>query len=298
MARQTIDISDRNYYQSIVVNGEVVKRGSRSDKRLSMIPWDKRFSGKTVLDIGSNNGMFSLKAAESGAKKVLGIDWNSGVLLSRRLAKEAGLNNVLFHRIDLNRPDFYTRITDDFDIIFFCAMLRHVKDKPKMLEWIDIHCRERFIFETNLHQQPDKVLDYYKKHMAFKSYEPLGKSGDVNENDYYLFQASRGGYERGAPENKIPITWMPKEIITIGMGNVEGSKRKRGEAGYKRLRNDIDLLKKNIILNGLREPIWVVPNKKSPGCYTVKQGGHRLLALKELDEYFDIPVRIIGGKDG
>jgi len=299
MARQTIDISDRNYYQSIVVNGEVVKRGSRSDKRLSMIPWDKWFSGRTVLDIGCNNGMFSLRAAESGAKRVLGVDWNSGVLLARRLAKSAGLNNVSFIRIDLNRPDFYNRINDDFDIIFFCAMLRHIKDKPKMLEWIDIHCRERFIFETNLHQMPIKVLPVYKKYTAFKKFHLLGKSGDANKDDYHLFQANRIGQERGALENKIPITWMPKENVIGGINTVGEAKRKYGKDTHKRLRGNIDKIKEHILVNGLREPIWVVPHKKRPeGYYTVKQGGHRLLALKELDEYFDIPVRIIGGNGG
>jgi len=293
MARQTIDISDRNYYQSIVANGEVIKKGGRSDKRLGMIKWDEWFPGRTVLDIGSNNGMFSLKAAESGARKVLGVDWNSGILLSRRLAKEAGLNNVSFYRIDLNRPDFYNRITDDFDIIFFCAMLRHIKDKPKMLEWIDIHCRERLIFETNLHQQPDKVLSYYKKHTAFKGYKFLGRSGDANEDDYHLFQANRNGQELGAPENKIPITWVPKENITVHVGSVDAAREMRGETTYKRLRNAVNKLKENIIINGLREPVWVVPNVKRQGYYKVKQGGHRFLALCELDEYFDIPVRII-----
>ncbi len=287
-----IDISNRNYYQTVVLGGEVIKAGARSDKRLEMIKWDKWFQGRTVLDIGCNNGMLSLKAAESGAKKVVGVDWNPSVLLARRLAKEAGLNNVSFHQIDLNRPDFYNRINDDFDVIFFCAMLNHIKDKPKMLEWIDLRCRERLIMETNLHNSPEKVLPFYKKHTAFKNFKILGESGDANKDDYHLFCASRNAYERGAVENRLPITWVPKENVTVGIGTVENAKKK-GEDVYKILRDAIDELKENILVNGIREPIWVVPNRIRPEHYKVKQGGHRLLALKELDEYFDIPVRII-----
>jgi len=288
-----IDMTGRNYYQTVVLGSEVIKEGARTNKRLGMIPWNEWFKGKTVLDIGSNNGMFSLKAAESGAKKVVGVDWNTGVLLSRRLAKEAGLNNVTFCRIDLNRSDFYTRMTDDFDVIFFCAMLRHIKDKPKMLEWIDIHCRERLIFETNLHEPPTKILPFYKKHTSFQGYDFLGKSGDVGqEDDYHLYYACRNNHERGALENKIPITWVPKENVFVYIGTVENAKKK-GQDAYERLRNAIDKLKENIIVNGLREPMWVVPDQTRAGHYKIKQGGHRLLALKELDEYFDIPVRII-----
>lgn len=289
--KSKIDISDRNYYQTVVVGGKVIKKGnSRSEKRLTMIPWAKWFPGRTVLDIGSNNGMLSLKAAESGAKSVLGIDLNTGILLSRKAVEVVGYDNIEFYRLDLNRPDFYNHITQDFDIIFFCAMLNHIKDKPRMLEWIDTHCRERLIFETNLHKPPDKVLDFCKKHMAFSKFYPLGKSGDKDPNDYHLFHAVRNKHEMRAPENQIPVTFVPKESIRLGLATVDAAKV-RGEKTYKGIRRRVDALKANILANGIREPIWVV--KRGPNAYRIKQGGHRLLALKEMDEYYDVPVRVI-----
>ena len=54
----------------------IIKRdwnATRSDDRLKLIDWGK-FTGKTVLDLGCNNGIFCFRAKMVGAKRVVGVD--------------------------------------------------------------------------------------------------------------------------------------------------------------------------------------------------------------------------------
>ena len=86
------------------------------------------FTGKTVLDIGCNNGAFCRYAAEHGAKRVVGVD-HKFIKGNRQLFNWLGLWNVDFIQITL--PKGWRRIREksgikSFDVVFCLSVAGHV----------------------------------------------------------------------------------------------------------------------------------------------------------------------------
>ena len=71
---------DWSSYQGIFINGKRLKVGrGRFLKRTTM--WNPSdFKGKTVLDLGCNNGMLAIEAKKCGASRVVGVDKHIAVL--------------------------------------------------------------------------------------------------------------------------------------------------------------------------------------------------------------------------
>jgi ribosomal protein L11 methyltransferase len=64
------------------------------------------FSGKTVFDLGCNLGYYSFYAARRGAKKVVGIDFDTAVIEGCHiLKKHYGVDNTTFIRADFLEED-------------------------------------------------------------------------------------------------------------------------------------------------------------------------------------------------
>lgn len=64
------------------------------------------FGGKTVVDVGCNFGHYSFLAARLGAKKVVGIDINEGIIRGCEILRaHYGLSNVQFHAADFTKSD-------------------------------------------------------------------------------------------------------------------------------------------------------------------------------------------------
>lgn len=80
----------------------------------------KRFEGRTVLDIGFNDGFYSFYAEEHGAKKVVGleIDFRETAKLAHRLKN----STVEFYEKDMF--EFHTE--EGFDIVLYLGVYYHV----------------------------------------------------------------------------------------------------------------------------------------------------------------------------
>jgi len=280
-----MDTSNRDAYQKVYLKGDAVTGGARTDKRIKMIPW-KLIENKTILDLGCNNGMLSIEAAKRGALSVLGVERSKAALMARETIVHEKLENIQIWQIDIESSEFINFTTTNFNIIFFCAMLNHMKKKQRMLEWIDLHCNEYLIYETNFENKVEKHKNFILENTSFTSCKFLGMSGDRKPEDYNLFLFSRNEHEKGDINKNKPIIFIPIEKIKLGVSSVNDFKGKK----YDGERIKVDKLKESIIRNGLREPLWVI---KVKDFFRIKEGGHRFLAMKELD-YKDVAVRIIG----
>ncbi len=89
--------------------------------RTGFSPEDLR--GQTVLDAGCGMGRYLRIAAESGARRVVGVDLSLAVLAARELT--ADLPNVSVVRGDLLRPPF---TPGSFDRIYSLGVLDHTPD--------------------------------------------------------------------------------------------------------------------------------------------------------------------------
>tara|TARA_B100000579_G_C22681408_1_gene780481 strand:+ start:205 stop:924 length:720 start_codon:yes stop_codon:yes gene_type:complete len=102
--------------------GDLLTKGAwnktHQDKIASCIPPD--LQGKTVLDIGFNDGYFSFLSEERGAKKVTGVEINY-----RETAK-------LAHKLKQSKVEFYEksmldfRTDEGFDVVLYLGVYYHV----------------------------------------------------------------------------------------------------------------------------------------------------------------------------
>jgi 23S rRNA (cytosine1962-C5)-methyltransferase len=69
------------------------------DNRLAVAPLAR---GRRVLDAFCYSGGFGLRAAQAGAREVIGLDGSEAALnLARQNAQHNGLENIAFHRVDV-----------------------------------------------------------------------------------------------------------------------------------------------------------------------------------------------------
>ena len=80
-------------------------------KRLAMLS-SGLFAGKTVLDIGCNNGYFVREALKRGAKRAVGVDVSDCITGARELAKQEGVN-----------AEFWQTSADSKEFRRFCPSL-------------------------------------------------------------------------------------------------------------------------------------------------------------------------------
>jgi 2-polyprenyl-3-methyl-5-hydroxy-6-metoxy-1,4-benzoquinol methylase len=89
------------------------------------------FQGKSVLDVGCNEGFFSFEAARGGAARVLGIDRNPE-FISRAKARHATLRmegNLAFDCLTWDAlPD------EKFDVILLLSALHYADDQSAMIQ--------------------------------------------------------------------------------------------------------------------------------------------------------------------
>ncbi len=95
------------------------------------------FTGKSVLDVGCNEGYFCFKAAEQGAVRVLGLDQNSGFIEAARTRLQQsryseGLVEFL-HQSWNHLPD------EKFDMIFLLSALHYASDQAALIQSLTDH---------------------------------------------------------------------------------------------------------------------------------------------------------------
>ncbi len=82
--------------------------------------------GKSVLDIGANDGFFSIAAGKAGARRVTGVnsaDWSTW---PHNLQHASKTWNV---PVEIVSADFrYHEFPEPFDVIFFLGVLYHLQD--------------------------------------------------------------------------------------------------------------------------------------------------------------------------
>lgn len=109
------------------------------------------FTGKGVLDVGSNCGYWSLEYARMGSFYTHLIEGREKAIQQGKLLwKDAGFESCWFHYEDVMKVD-YSLFNVDFTI---CAgILYHVKEWELLLERINTCTREGILIETAVAEQ-------------------------------------------------------------------------------------------------------------------------------------------------
>ena len=121
-------IAKYHWYQSIELGEGIVtpgETGASSQNKLAMMNLPMDLSGKTVLDIGCNEGFFSFEAERRGAAKVVAIDKGKDAREKFNLVHGILQSSVEFLELDLTeiKPSRFGR----YDLVFFLAVLHHLR---------------------------------------------------------------------------------------------------------------------------------------------------------------------------
>src|SRR5438445_1729262 len=115
------------WYQRIRLTDEVYTPGSvESEKRLRRIQLPQDLRGKSVLDIGCNEGFFAFEAERRGAAYVLAIDSDVAARKKFYVVKHLLKSNVEF--LLLSVSDLHERTIGRFDVTLFLSVFHHLKD--------------------------------------------------------------------------------------------------------------------------------------------------------------------------
>jgi 2-polyprenyl-3-methyl-5-hydroxy-6-metoxy-1,4-benzoquinol methylase len=129
-------------YQRIELPYGLVTDGAdRSSTANAILP--VRLDGKSVLDLGCNNGYFCFEAAKRGATRVLGLDVDPEMIRKNRLLAEVLGHNVQFDVVNLDRQ----RLAERFDYVLCLNVLHHLRYPLYVLDNLSEIVRERLVLE-------------------------------------------------------------------------------------------------------------------------------------------------------
>lgn len=136
-------------YHTLKINDTIVKGQRNPAQRFEGVNFD--FNGKTVLDIGSNQGGM-LYEVQDKIKKGVGVDFDYRLVnVSNRISQYNGYNNLSFYVFDADSENF--NLLNDFsdqkyDVVFLLAVCMWIKSWKDLIKWVyenSNYC----LFETN-----------------------------------------------------------------------------------------------------------------------------------------------------
>jgi len=121
-------VAQHHWYQSIPLGEGLITPGETGDatqRKLAMMNLPEDLTGKSVLDIGCNEGFFSFEAERRGASRVLAVDKGEDARAKFALVKKILGSGVEI--TDENLLDVQPSKLGRFDIVFFLAVLHHLR---------------------------------------------------------------------------------------------------------------------------------------------------------------------------
>ncbi len=134
------------WYQRIRLADGVYTPGPMdSEEKLRLIQLPEDLRGKSVLDIGCNEGFFAFEAERRGAAYVLAIDSDSRARKKFHVVKHLLKSNVEFLFLDV--ADLDERKIGRFDVTLFLSVSHHLKEPFSALDRVASVTGEMAIME-------------------------------------------------------------------------------------------------------------------------------------------------------
>jgi SAM-dependent methyltransferase len=202
------------WYQGITLNDKLSIKSGHSKwsgdfswNYISQIIKDSNFSleNKRVLDLGSNAGLFVIRAAQAGAKEVIGVESDGRHILQSKFihsffSEQDGKNYNVFFRQGTCEKTVNEKL-GHFDLTLAISVLYHVGLKGTKY-YTDKHLSQQENFIKRLCGMTDNVVvrtrnkpyndgDYYSKTFAKFDFKTINRI-DEKENQRSLLFLSKG----------------------------------------------------------------------------------------------------------
>ena len=261
--------------------------GPRTNRRLRLLGRKKglkNVEGKTVLDIGCNNGYFVREAMRLGAKRAVGVDKSDCIKGAIELAKKEDIK-AEFWQVDIESKEF-KRHCPKFDVVILFSMLTHLKDPEGFLDWLDGRIGYILLFESNHGEVHRNQIELVKKHIYLPNVKYLGMS-ELPEHPHHLWICRKSKYKIRYPQLKNIKTEFVSVDNIFGFSEESSMNQK---AAYSLDSKRFLELKADIKKRGIRDPI--ILREKKHRRLTGFQGVHRFLIAVQLG-YKYVPCKIL-----
>lgn len=121
-------IKSLHWYQSIPISDDYStpgETGNAEQWKLEKMQLPVSLEGKSVLDIGCNEGFFSFEAERRGANRVVAIDKSSEARTKFELIRKIRGSNVEFRAVDLH--SLSASRDGKFEIVLFLSVFHHLR---------------------------------------------------------------------------------------------------------------------------------------------------------------------------
>lgn len=162
------EIADVNWYHRIDLGDGIVTPGvDDTPNRMAPLELPSDLSGKSVLDIGAWDGVFTFEAERRGASRVLATDsycwsgegWGTkeGFLTASRILGSRA-DDLEIDVMDLSPDKVGT-----FDLVLFVGVLYHLRHPLLALERVASVTGDQLIFDSHTAkvEDPDPVMLFY-----------------------------------------------------------------------------------------------------------------------------------------
>ncbi len=158
-----------------VAREEAQRDAARRLEQFGLSPQD--FRGRSVLDLGCNNGAMLFQISNYGPARGLGIEYDpEKVDLARRIASFAGIDSVEFRVGDLDALEARD-IGGPFDVVLCLAIEAHVQRPDHLYQLLAQVTRGVLLFEANASTKPKSVVAALAKG-GFSAIRHLGTCDD------------------------------------------------------------------------------------------------------------------------
>ncbi len=162
------EIANVNWYHQIDLGDGIVTPGvDNTMSRMAPLELPADLSGKSVLDIGAWDGVFSFEAERRGASRVLATDsycWSGEGWGTKEGFLTAG--RILGSQVDdmeIDVMDLSPERVGTFDLVLFVGVLYHLRHPLLALERVASVTSDQLIFDshTAMTKERDPVMLFY-----------------------------------------------------------------------------------------------------------------------------------------
>jgi len=167
-------------YHTININGRKIPGQRDPSQRLASVPFD--FRGKTVLDLGCNQGGMMFEIADL-AKWAVGVDYDPRMInAANRIADATGAANTSFYVLDLQKSPL--ALISDFlpeqrvDICFLLSVCAWIDNWQEVIDFAHSKSDSMLFETTGFPEQQQQQIDYLRTR-----YQVVDLLAETSEDD-------------------------------------------------------------------------------------------------------------------